>query len=208
MFDKINPDYAPVTILMIDHSPMMREAYKQGLAQIPISQLIIEVDDVDFAIQKLKKYGEPKLITYHLHTIDSTAVQKLKELKNAFPLAPMIVISGLSLSLIKSFCTTVGAECYIQHSSSLNNALTVLKQFLNLPGTPFEPSKPIKSVGLTHRQIQILKLMDQGYGNLEIANHTNLAIGTIKTHLTRINKVLGTRSRMQAVFQAKKKGFF
>lgn len=204
MFNVKNLALTSVTVLLIDHSPMMRVSVKQVLERIPITKLVIEAEAVDQVEHRLKKFGTPKLITYHLHAINDMVVYKLRELKNAYPLAPLIVISGLPLSLIKSFCLTVGAECYIQDSSTLDNVFSVFTQFLNLSDHVAQSWKPLRNP-LTKRQIQILSLMDSGHGNLEIADQLNLAIGTVKTHLTRINKILGSRSRMQAVFLAKQK---
>jgi DNA-binding NarL/FixJ family response regulator len=207
MFNVKNLALTPVTVLLIDHSPMMRVSVKQVLERIPITKLVIEAEAIDQVEHRLKKFGTPELITYHLHFINDTVVYQLRELKSAYPLTPLIVFSGLSLSLTKTFCLTVGAECYIQDSSTLDNVLSVFTQFLNLSDRVAQSWKPLRNP-LTKRQIQILSLMDSGHGNLEIADQLNLAIGTVKTHLTRINKILGSKSRMQAVFLAKQKKFF
>ena len=53
--------------------------------------------------------------------------------------------------------------------------------------------------GLTKRQQQILKLMQQGKVNKEIANDLNISLGTVKQHLVAVFKKLNVQNRTMAV---------
>jgi DNA-binding NarL/FixJ family response regulator len=52
--------------------------------------------------------------------------------------------------------------------------------------------------GLTHRQLEILKLVTEGLSNAQIAEQLFLSESTVKQHLRRAYKTLGVRSRSQA----------
>ena len=63
-----------------------------------------------------------------------------------------------------------------------------------------------RPLGLTARQEDVIALISEGYSNKEIATELNLTPGTIKMHLSRIYKVLGVKSRTEAIAKHMKFG--
>lgn len=59
---------------------------------------------------------------------------------------------------------------------------------------------------LTVREVEILRLVAEGYNNREIASLTYLAEGTVKNHLSAILMKLGARDRTNAVLKALREG--
>lgn len=59
---------------------------------------------------------------------------------------------------------------------------------------------------LTDRELQILALLAEGCRNKEIARRLGTREQTIKNQLTRIYKHTGTRSRLELVLRAMKRG--
>lgn len=57
--------------------------------------------------------------------------------------------------------------------------------------------------GLTPKETEVLRLITMGYINREIAERMNLSIHTVLTHIKRIYKKLGVRTRVQATNAAK-----
>ena len=55
---------------------------------------------------------------------------------------------------------------------------------------------------LTDREIAILKLITQGYGNLEISKKIFISVHTVKAHTSAIMKKLGAKNRTNAVYIA------
>ena len=55
------------------------------------------------------------------------------------------------------------------------------------------------STQLTTRQRDILSLLQQGLDNQKIASQLSLSIKTVENHLTRIYRLLGVQSRLEAV---------
>ncbi|KHF28967.1 Response regulator protein VraR [Anoxybacillus sp. BCO1] len=60
---------------------------------------------------------------------------------------------------------------------------------------------------LTKTEIAILKLIDQGYTQQEIANHLVISVQTVKNHVSRILKKLSAKNGKHAVSKAKEMGF-
>lgn len=72
-----------------------------------------------------------------------------------------------------------------------------------LPGTSDAQPVTIKPTDdtpqLTTRQIDVLRLLAQGFSVKEIARHLGLGIGTIKVHLSNAYSALGARNRIEAI---------
>ena len=63
-------------------------------------------------------------------------------------------------------------------------------------------SKPERDYGLTSRETQILKLITEGYSNIEIAKELFVSINTTKAHVASILQKLEVDDRLQAALKA------
>jgi len=59
---------------------------------------------------------------------------------------------------------------------------------------------------LTEREIEILKLVADGFSNPEISRQLYLAEGTVKNYVSGIIQKLDVRDRVQAAMQARELG--
>lgn len=78
----------------------------------------------------------------------------------------------------------------------------VLKASANSPSFNNENNR--KDYDLTAREAQILKLMTEGYSNMEIAQILVISINTTKTHVASILQKLEVDDRLQAALKALK----
>ena len=60
----------------------------------------------------------------------------------------------------------------------------------------------VDSLGLTPRQLDVLRLLGQGHSNKGIARVLKLAEGTVKLHISAILRALGVDNRTSAVVAA------
>ena len=65
-------------------------------------------------------------------------------------------------------------------------------------------AKPEKDYGLTSRETQILKLITEGFSNIEIAEKLFVSINTTKAHVANILQKLEVDDRLQAALKALK----
>ncbi len=56
---------------------------------------------------------------------------------------------------------------------------------------------------LSARECDVLKLVDQGCSDAEIAQRLDISIWTVRTHLRNSASKLGVKSRQQAVYAAR-----
>jgi DNA-binding NarL/FixJ family response regulator len=85
-----------------------------------------------------------------------------------------------------------GEDADFQHSGPAHN--------WDEPDDDTSPSAPLRA--LTQRQIDCLLMAAQGKSNRVIASELFLAENTVKTHVTAAFKILGVRTRAEAVFRA------
>ena len=78
----------------------------------------------------------------------------------------------------------------------------VLKATTNIPAVDGENNR--KEYDLTTREAQILKLMTEGYSNMEIAQILVISINTTKAHVANILQKLEVDDRLQAALKALK----
>ena len=78
----------------------------------------------------------------------------------------------------------------------------VLKASANSPS--FDTDNNRKDYDLTTREAQILKLMTEGYSNMEIAQMLVISINTTKAHVANILQKLEVDDRLQAALKALK----
>jgi DNA-binding NarL/FixJ family response regulator len=65
--------------------------------------------------------------------------------------------------------------------------------------------EPVES--LTDRELEILKLVAQGFSNPEIASRLFLAEGTVKNYVTNILQKTGAKDRTEAAVKGKSLGW-
>lgn len=60
-----------------------------------------------------------------------------------------------------------------------------------------------RSLGLTHRECEILELLASGRSNKELARALDISPNTVKTHLARVYEKLEVQRRVQAIEKAR-----
>ena len=61
-------------------------------------------------------------------------------------------------------------------------------------------------MGLTTRELEVVRLIAQGHSNAEIAAELFVSDATVKTHINHIFSKLGARDRSQVIVKARQLG--
>jgi DNA-binding NarL/FixJ family response regulator len=85
--------------------------------------------------------------------------------------------------------------------------LQLFKYFCTQPAATFN-YRTVADTGLSRREQQLLELAGQGLTNKEIANTLNLSEQTVKNHMHRVLRKLGTTDRLSAVEICRGHGLF
>lgn len=75
------------------------------------------------------------------------------------------------------------------------------KQFAKPSGRDSPDSEDRKSLGLTPREMDVFRLLLEGYTLQETANQLSVKYSTVNTHMTAIYKKLGVSSRAELIIR-------
>ncbi len=99
----------------------------------------------------------------------------------------------------------LGSDLSINHTyvsnldTTITNLLTEMAEFV--PDAAVIKGSPLVDP-LTDRELEVLRLIEQGLSNPEIARQLFISIGTVKAHSNRIYGKLGVTNRVEAVIKA------
>jgi DNA-binding NarL/FixJ family response regulator len=211
----------PHRVLIIDDHPLMRDAIRTLLDDLAEPHGVDTASTLGEAMRKLSDEPTFDLMLLDLRLPDASGFEGLKTLRSRFPSCPTVVLSGdLDCNTILH-CLELGAAGFIPKtlsSDGLRNALRVVAdgdiyvpqqvivQRTTAAGQSSRDATDPRSLGLTDRQIDVLKLILRGLPNKLICRRLNLAEGTIKVHVSAVLRSLGVRSRTQAIVAANSLG--
>ena len=138
----------------------------------------------------------------------------LKVLADLEPSIPVVVFSTANDSALAKTAISLGAKGYIPITSNFDIAVEAVR-FILAGGTYFPmdvlPSGPTilpmtqaseLSTVLTHREIRIVKAIQQGKTNKLIAYHLSITEGTVKVHMRNIMKKMRAKNRTDVAIKA------
>ncbi len=140
----------------------------------------------------------------------------IRELRQSFPQAPFVVLSGSEQRQDVIDTLAAGAFGYIPKSLDPEAMVAAFQLVLGggiyaptlLLTEPIDADEPSSMVDpnvmamLTPRQYDVLRLLGKGQANKEIARALDISEGTVKIHLAAIFRVLEVRNRTEAVLKA------
>jgi len=137
------------------------------------------------------------------------------QLRRDFPALPVVVLSATHDRATVGSAMAAGARGYIAKTSTPIELLDAVRTVLaggRSVTTDIAPAMASlggaagTSLGLTHRQADVLRLLIQGKPNKLICRDLRLSEGTVKVHVSAILKALNVRSRAQAIAELSRRG--
>ena len=202
-------------ILVADDHALFRDGLRYLLGQLDGFVEILEAKDGATALELAGIHLDLDLVLLDLGMPGIDGLAGLRLLRARHPALPVVILSGSEESADARQAFGVGALGFIPKSSSAQVMLSALRLVLSggmyLPPfyaeraqgarVPIAPSS-VDSLGLTPRQLDVLRLLGRGQSNKEIARVLQLAEGTVKLHITAILRALGVNNRTRAVVAA------
>ena len=195
-------------ILIVDENPM-------DLTEVlPMYGYDIEtVEDGQEAINKLSR-SERKYDLVLLNDAALNAMGTLKTIRNdsRFATIPIMMFTGENEDNRQVTSLRIGADDCLSLPYALPNLLARIEALLRraawqkpqTSASQYIKEQVRKTVRLTQRELEVLKLVSEGESNSAIAQKLFLKEVTVKTHLNNIFKKFKVQNRMQAVLAAKK----
>lgn len=210
-----------MNVLVVDDHTLFREGLKLLLAQLDASLLVDEARDCAAALERvaMRSYD---LILLDLNMPGLRGMDALAALREAVPGAPTVVLSGEDSPELVRTAIKTGAMGFIPKSSTREVLIQALRLVfaggVYLPPTALDThtgaTPPLAAasdaraprLGLTPRQMDVLRCVIQGKPNKSIARELDISEGTVKAHLSAVMQALGARNRTEAVYAAAKLG--
>jgi DNA-binding NarL/FixJ family response regulator len=205
-----------IRVAIADDHPIFREALRLAVALDPEIQIIGEAGDGNKAL-KLCSRERPDVLLLDLKMPRCNGFVVLEQIFRVAPSTRVLVVTAQHGAELEERLLVAGARGYIAKGSLL--ASTVNKAIRAVAAGEIwatrvgisrvlASAKPVKDRRrhappparplLTAREAEVLGLIQQGLRNREIAGRTGVSEFTIGTHVAKITRKLGVRSRAEA----------
>jgi DNA-binding NarL/FixJ family response regulator len=175
---------------------------------------LLETSDLNETVKVLGE-NEVDLLLFDLHMPGSTDLFGLIHIRKLFPEIPVAVVSGIENIGIVSKVMNTGALGFIPKTTQASEVAKAVASILE--GEVWVPEKMPSDVtdfdeafvklaesisSLTPSQYKVLCYMRDGLLNKQIAYELDIAVATVKAHVTAVFKKLSINNRTQAVLIA------
>ena len=210
-------------ILLVDDHALFREGLVELLKGLDPTAVTLQAGNAQAAIQHARAHGDIDIVLLDLYMPGLSGFDLLTTLKEAMPTVPVVVLSSDETRHAVLTALDKGAVGYIPKSSTskiMTQALRlVLAGGIYLPALVLQsgPERPAENVpqsvsgsgedlGLTLRQMDVLRCLLRGMSTKLICRELNLHEGTVKSHVQAVFHALNVRTRTQAVVVASQRG--
>ena len=208
-------------ILIVEDHELTRFGLKTNFEGIDIIDNIYEAEDADQALKQFKDH-KIDLIIMDLGLPNVDGIETTKRIRLIDANVKIIVLTSHSDEKAVLNSLKAGANAYCSKEINLQRLVQVVQSVADgaawfdpsiahivLQATTntkmnTEPDTSYKNYDLTAREAQILKLMTEGYSNMEIAQHLVISVNTTKAHVASILQKLEVDDRLQAALKALK----
>jgi DNA-binding NarL/FixJ family response regulator len=197
----------PLTrVLLADDHAVVRAGIHKVIEESPDLQIVAEVEDGPTLMDCLET-TKPDCLLLDISMPAFDPLKTIPEIRTKYPDLKILVVSAYDDDLYVQGLLEAGVDGYHLKDQPLSDLKLAIQRVLNgkrwisssLITKLVEATKPIsKAPLLTSRQLDILRLLNEGLDNNSIALEMNLSIKTIENHLTRLYKQLGVHSRLEA----------
>ncbi|MCK1737542.1 response regulator transcription factor [Bradyrhizobium sp. 138] len=209
-------------VLIVDDHALIREALCAVLRQLKREAVIFEASSSRQAVDTVEEHPDISLILLDINLPDRDGFSVLRELRDSYPTIAIIILSSSNDQDTVKRAFKLGALGFIPKTTErevmLNAIELVFSGGIYIPSEILEEPSPrltnkpttpdfLRGLGLTDRQIEVLALLMKGKSNKIIAKTLNMAVPTVKNHVTVVLKALGVTSRTEAVIKVGKMGW-
>ncbi|MFG1948240.1 response regulator [Nonomuraea sp. NPDC048826] len=208
-----------IRVLVVDDQTLVRQGIRSLLDLTDDIEVVGEADDGMSALAAIEAHA-PDVVLLDLRMPRHDGIWTLDALRErAGEAPPVLVLTTFDSDTLVLDAMRAGAGGYLLKDVTLDR-LTRAIRVLAGGGTLISPSitdRLLRAVDrrrppeeadlpeiqqLTERELEVLRLVAEGYSNREIARALFLAEGTVKNHVSAVLLKLGARDRTNAVLRA------
>jgi DNA-binding NarL/FixJ family response regulator len=211
-----------IRVLVVDDQAMVRAGFRMLLGDEPDIEVVAEASNGREAVAEAARC-RPHVVLMDIRMPELDGLEATRRILAADASARVLILTTFDLDEYVYRALKVGASGFVLKDDPpdqliaavrtvaggdalLSPAITrrVIHQFTRIHQQ--EPPKAVET--LTEREMDVYRLITQGFSNAEIGRELFISDTTVKTHVTRLLQKLDLRDRAQAIVLAYQTGLF
>jgi two-component system response regulator NreC len=209
----------PINVLIADDHAIVRAGLRTLITSEVDLKLLGEATGGLEAIEKLKQL-QPDVLVLDISMPDLDGIEVIRQLKIVGVTTAILILTVHEDEALLREAIRLGASGYIIKHAAESELIAAIrsvyrgelyvhpKMIRSLVETklPATQSEKVEPEGITAREVEILKLIIQGYTNKQVAELLTLSIRTVEGHRANLTDKLGIRSRVDLLRYARDHG--
>ena len=209
----------PITLLIVDDHEVVRKGVRGYLDTLPEIEVVGEAQSGEEAIELAQKYI-PDVILMDLVLPGIDGVESTRLIKNISPRTQIVVLTSYHDDALIFPALKAGAISYILKDMKMDKLAEAVRkahrgEVILHPKVAARVLQNLRRdsqndeevyTELTEREMDVLKLIANGYSNNQIAEELVISENTVKGHVSNILSKLHLADRTQAAVYAWKQG--
>jgi len=192
------------TVLIVDDHPIVREGLAQLIDQESDLKVCGQAEDAHEAMQAIRALA-PDLVIVDISLKDTSGMELIKDLKVQYPRLPVLTLSMHDEAVYGERALRAGARGYIMKQEATEKVVTAIRRVLAgeiyvssgmaakmvskiVGGGARESGSPVEC--LSDRELEVFRLIGEGYSTREMAEKLHLSVKTIETYRAHIKEKL------------------
>jgi DNA-binding NarL/FixJ family response regulator len=200
-----------IRVLVVDDHLIVRNGLAQLIASSDAVEQVGSVGDGREAVEAVERL-QPDVVLMDLSMPVMDGIEATAAISKRFPQTKIVVLTSFSDQQRVMAALDAGAEGYVLKHADPEQILAAIDA-VHRGGAPIDPQvarvlldgKRVQSTPrgmLTDREEEVLRLVQAGLANKQIARQLGITERTVKSHLTKVFSTLGVTDRTQAALWA------
>ena len=200
-----------ITVLLVDDHALVRRGFRRLLEDDEDITVVGEADDGVRAVEMVRELN-PRIVLMDCTMPRGDGVLAAKQISESHPETSIIMLSMHSERSWVQRAIDAGARGYILKKAVDLDLVPAIKRVLagelvlDQEISPPQELKPEQRLGLTPRELEVLKLIVHGKSAKDIADLLGISVNTVSAHRTRIGRMLKCRNNAELVAFAVRSG--
>lgn len=189
-------------LILIDDHPIVRRGVRNAMEADPYFQVLGDFGDEKF-LSEIPFSGSPDIALLDLSLPGMDGFSIAEQLKELYPACKLVAYTGAHN--VRRKLLDAGFDGYVDKTADPSFLLEALKRVCRgekiYPDDDKRPPSFIldqnhysKPEYLTSREVEVMKMIAQGYTNKEISRELFISDLTVKTHRRNINQKTGSKN--------------